>query len=397
MKTLFIFWSERLNEQRGGIHRIILLLLKHLPLRGFDVRYLYTLDDYQSFYIFNQEKDKEVTLPVANLKQYLLDNHCDIVLGQDGVFSSKLTEIIKEMNLKDVVFVNEYHNTPILLLLKLSKDYLKFEFKWSKDIKYKLSLILKYIFYPLWHKRIKANLAKMYQFNYDHSDITLLLTEREIPVLEDLLNEKHLDKCYAIPNPLSWEEIADESILNEKKKEVLVVSRIYNPEKRIDLMLKIWKELQRRNVVDDWTLRIVGDGIHREYLMQMADEMGLKNIRWEGWNDPKPFYRKASIFFMTSAGEGWGLTLTESMQTGTVPLAFDTYPALRDIINDGYDGYIIKANNVKLYADRVEQLIKDTELRETIAKNALQSCRRFTTEKIMDKWAEFLKTLKNRK
>ena len=237
----------------------------------------------------------------------------------------------------------------------------------------------------------------MYQFNYDHSDITLLLTEREIPVLEDLLNEKHLDKCYAIPNPLSWEEIADESILNEKKKEVLVVSRIYNPEKRIDLMLKIWKELQRRNVVDDWTLRIVGDGIHREYLMQMADEMGLKNIRWEGWNDPKPFYRKASIFFMTSAGEGWGLTLTESMQTGTVPLAFDTYPALRDIINDGYDGYIIKANNVKLYADRVEQLIKDTELRETIAKNALQSCRRFTTEKIMDKWAEFLKTLKNRK
>ena len=44
MKTLFIFWSERLNEQRGGIHRVILLLLKHLPLRGFDVHYLYTLD-----------------------------------------------------------------------------------------------------------------------------------------------------------------------------------------------------------------------------------------------------------------------------------------------------------------------------------------------------------------
>mgnify|MGYP000119823199 FL=1 len=124
-----------------------------------------------------------------------------------------------------------------------------------------------------------------------------LLTEREIPVLEDLLNEKQLDKCYAIPNPLSWEEIADESILNEKKKEVLVVSRIYNPEKRIDLMLKVWKELQKRNAVDDWMLRIVGDGIHREYLMQMADEMGLKNIIWEGWSDPKPFYRTASIFF----------------------------------------------------------------------------------------------------
>ena len=394
MKTLFIFWSERLNEQRGGIHRVILLLLKHLPLRGFDVHYLYTLDNYKSFYVFNQEKDKETTLSVSNLKQYLIDNHCDIILGQDGVFSSKLTEIVEEMNLKDVVFVNEYHNTPILLLLKLSKDYLKFEFKLSKNIKYKLSLILKYLFFPLWHKRIKAELAKNYRYNYDHSDVSLLLTEREVPVLEDLLNEKHLDKCYAIPNPLSWEEIADESILNEKKKEVLVVSRIYNPEKRIDLMLKVWKELQKRNAVDDWMLRIVGDGIHREYLMQMANEMGIKNIIWEGWSDPKPFYRTASIFFMTSACEGWGLTLTESMQTGTVPLAFDTYPALRNIINDGYDGYIVQANNVKLYADRVEQLMMNHELCETIAKNALQSCRRFSTEKIMDKWAEFLKTLK---
>lgn len=39
---------------------------------------------------------------------------------------------------------------------------------------------------------------------------------------------------------------------------------------------------------------------------------------------------------MTSAYQEICFTLTESMQTGVVPLAFDSYPALHDIINELY-------------------------------------------------------------
>ena len=216
------------------------------------------------------------------------------------------------------------------------------------------------------------------------------MTSREEPIVRSIIAPRQDVKCIAIPNPLSWDKIENQSILEEKKNEVLVVSRIYNPEKRIDLILKIWKELQKRNVINDWTLRIVGDGIHKDFLVQMAIKMNLKNVVWEGWSDPKPFYRTASIFMMTSACEGWGLTLTESMQTGVVPLAFDTYPALKDIITDGYDGYVVKPNNIKKYADKMQALITDKQLRENLAKNALVSCHRFSTEKIMDKWAEML-------
>lgn len=392
-KTVFIFWTERLNPLRGGVHRIIILLLKYLPLRGFNVHYLYTLDDYASFKIYDEDSSKEESIKVENLKSYLLDHHCEIILGQDGVFSKRLTQVVMQMSLPGIKFINEYHNSLLLIPNKLTKEYLKFEFVNTFSFKVKIGIAVKYVLYPIWKWKIWKDVSKLYKFNFLNSDVTLLLSSKEEPIVHRILSKNDKIKCVAIPNPLSWEKVEDESILIHKKKEVLVVSRIYNPEKRIDLVLKIWCELQKRNVTEGWILRIVGDGIHKLLLMKMAEDMKLRGVVWEGWSNPLPFYHSASLFMMTSSCEGWGLTLTESMQTGVVPLAFDSYPALHDIINDGYDGYIIKNNDITLYADRMQNLMQNDDIRNQIAKNGLDSCKRFATEKIMNMWSNLLHSI----
>ena len=392
-KTVFIFWTERLNPLRGGVHRIIILLLKHLPLSGFNVHYLYTLDDYASFNIYNEDSSKEESIKVENLKSYLLDHHCEIILGQDGVFSNRLTQVVRQMALPGIKFINEYHNSLLLIPNKLSKEYLKFEFVNTKSLRVKIGSAIKYVFYPIWKWKIWKDVSKLYKFNFLNSDVTLLLSSREEPIVRLILSKNEKIKCVAIPNPLSWEKVEDESILIYKKKEVLVVSRIYNPEKRIDLVLKIWCELQKRNVTEGWILRIVGDGIHKPLLMKMAEDMKLRGVVWEGLSNPMPFYHSASLFMMTSSCEGWGLTLTESMQTGVVPLAFDSYPALRSIITDGYDGCIIEDDNLDAYADRMEYLMTHKEERERIARNGLDSCKRFTIDKIVSQWVDMINGL----
>ena len=96
---------------------------------------------------------------------------------------------------------------------------------------------------------------------------------------------------------------------------------------------------------------------------------------------------------MTSAVEGWGLTLTESMQTGVVPIAFDSYPALHDIITDGYDGFIVPDDNINEYARILISLIQDKELREKIARNCLISSKRFEIDKIIPQWVNLIKSL----
>lgn len=389
-KKIIIFWNERLNEQRGGIHRVILLLLKHLPQRGFDVQYLYTLDNYKTFHIYHPDQSQESSLEVGYLKSYLVESKCDIVLGQDAAFSSKLTEIIRSFNLIDIKLVNEYHCSFMYIPAKLTRDYLKFEFDQNPSLKSRCSVVLKYLLYPLWKKMVWKKVSASFRYNLTNTDISLLLTEREIPIAKKIIGNKQDAKVVAINNPLSWEEIAPPTILDSKKKEVLVVARLYNPEKRIDLVLKIWRLLQDRGITGDWTLRICGDGLHKNHLMVLAEKLNLCNVIWEGWCDPKPFYKTSSIFMMTSACEGWGLTLTESMQSGIVPLAFSTYPAVYDIINDGYDGFIVNPNDINAYADKMERLMMDSEYRHQIALNALESCKRFSTEKIMDRWEELL-------
>lgn len=162
-----------------------------------------------------------------------------------------------------------------------------------------------------------------------------------------------LSRCKVINNPLSWETVENVEILPRKKKQVLIVSRLYNPEKRLDRALKIWQILEQRGLTD-WRLIIVGAGIHEDYLKGLSEKLALKNIMFAGRQNPVPYYRNAALFMMTSAVEGWGLTLTESMQTGVVPIAFDSYPALHDIITDGYDGCIIPDDDLDAYADCME-------------------------------------------
>lgn len=61
-------------------------------------------------------------------------------------------------------------------------------------------------------------------------------------------------------------------------------------------------------------------------LKEMAHKLNLKNISFEGFQEPEPYYARSSLFCLTSTFEGFGLVLAEAMQHGCVPLAFDSYP-----------------------------------------------------------------------
>lgn len=392
MKNLFIFWDEPLNPTGGGIHRCIVNLMRYLPERGYNVYYLYSLDQFNTFHV-PVSNDSETVLTLTELKHFLIDCKCDIILGQEAVFSSSLTQVVKNLNLSGVKFINQYHSTLLYFDKKLSWDYLKLEWKTTRNYSTRVGILIRGIFYPLWKFHVRRVQNNIYRYNYRNSDVTLLLSEFEKPIMSKIVGERKLSKCISIPNPLSWEEIATPDILKEKQKEVLIVSRIYNTEKRIDLALKVWKILERKGKTGDWVLRIVGEGVHRAYLMEMANSMHLKNVIWEGRKDPRPYYERASIFLLTSIVEGWALTLTESMQMGVVPVAFDSYPAIRSIIKDGYDGYLIPTKNLNRMAEKLCELMHDEAKRERMALNGLQSVRRFGINSVMNQWQDMLNKL----
>lgn len=390
MKVIFIVWIIRLNVQRGGVHRIIHTLLEQLPRYGYQVYYFYTTDNYISFHQY-LGKDEEHSISQSDFCKLIQKYHCNVLIGQDAVASSILSSLVASWKIPTLKYVTEYHNSILLLENVFSRQYWQWILKYNKSIKIKILACIRLLFYSIWLYRCKKSVLKNFQKNYSVADKLIVLSKYELPEIKKLVHGD-ISKCAVINNPLSWEKIESPNILLKKKKEVLIVSRLYNPEKRLDRALYIWKIIENKGLTD-WTLRIVGAGVHESFLKSLARELDLKNVRFEGRQDSYSYYLTASLFMMTSAVEGWGLTLTESMQTGTVPIVFDSYPALKNIVTNGYDGYIIKDNDLQSYADCMEMLMTNKEVREKIALNGLESCKRFSIDKIMSQWISLIESL----
>ena len=194
------------------------------------------------------------------------------------------------------------------------------------------------------------------------------------------------EKVAAIANPLTYDYRYDMSDYSFKEKEVLYVGRIYEYHKRLSYVLKIWSKIEGMSSCREWRLTIVGDGPDMQQTKSLAEKLRLQRVSFEGFKDPRPYYRRASLFMMTSAFEGFGMTLVEAQQYGVVPLAMDTYGSLHDIITDGQNGEIIADNDLDEYARRLRVLMENSEKRKQMAMNGMESCQNFSLPVICGKW-----------
>ena len=92
---------------------------------------------------------------------------------------------------------------------------------------------------------------------------------------------------------------------------------------------------------------------------------------------------------MTSNFEGWPLTLIEAMQFGCIPIAFDSFESLNDIITDGFNGYTIPSFNIKAMANKVQEIIICNTF-DMLSTNALESVAYLTPKEIGNMWINIL-------
>jgi glycosyltransferase involved in cell wall biosynthesis len=162
------------------------------------------------------------------------------------------------------------------------------------------------------------------------------------------------------------------------------VGRVTYPQKRADLLIDIWKQLYQQ--FPDWHLDVVGEGALRKVLEQKAKEEGIERIIFHGQQDPRPFYEKAKFFCMTSAFEGYGMVLAEAQAYGVVPIAFDAFSVLSEIVSDKENGVMIPPFEVDEYARQLGLLMNDENRRKSMAKNGRRSITKFNPQVIAAQW-----------
>lgn len=187
------------------------------------------------------------------------------------------------------------------------------------------------------------------------------------------------EKLSAIANPVLMEE----KPRVEKKNTILYVGRI-SPEKRIYDILRIWEDVSTE--LKGWNLEIVGYGKELSHWIEYAKKKKIANISFEGFQQPEDYYNKSKILLMTSLYEGFGMVLVEGMQYGCVPIAYNSYAAVGEIINDGIDGFVVSAFKRKEFEKKLIRLAKDSERWSIMSNEAEKKSKKFSIENIMEKW-----------
>lgn len=200
------------------------------------------------------------------------------------------------------------------------------------------------------------------------------------------LDEQTKGKIHVIPN---YQQPNDHPRL-EKEKVVLFVGRLTYSDKRVDRLIRVWAEIEPK--MPDWKLEIVGDGEEREPLRALADELGLKQVSFEGRQQPQPYYDHAAIQCLTSTIEGWGLVITEAQTNGVVPIAFDCSAGVETLISpSGVNGILVPPFDEAEFAQQLLRLMEDEDLRLSLQQNVLK--RKYPKEEVCQRYCKLYEDL----
>lgn len=377
--TILWIYNMPLVPEAGGTERITSLVAKGLSALGHKCMGMLVFSGNNDTMTYDGQ-------PVADLYAFLRENSVDIVINQIAYARWLLDAFLSRggarWHSEGGKIISCLHFDP-----KPASVLYYFKSKRHKTLRDYVTMAKLAVFAPYYSHKQERETGEIYNWVYDNSDWYVTLSLSHFPYFQRITRRQEYKKLRAINNPLTFSEISDESILDEKRRVVLVCSRMDEYQKRISLVLKAWEMIQDKSEANGWTLKILGTGPDMDRYIDYSVSHNLRNVMFEGQHSPESYYREADILLMTSIGiEGWGLTLTESLQRGVVPVVMNTCSVYSDIITHGYNGYLSEGDSLKEFTNHVLSLMSDSPTRRTMQLHALESASRFTLERTMEKW-----------
>jgi glycosyltransferase involved in cell wall biosynthesis len=387
MNILFS-WGKTFKNG-GGVGRVTEVLAEQFLKEGHSVDYFsfskgdpFTEDGINHYFSSGVGKvysDVNIDL----LAELLIRLDINVIINQSGFVHKEalkaLNRAINKAGREDNIKIYSVHHNCIKCLYKHFELVVKNNFSQNRFY----PVIRNPLVMKLLKLRHKKKYASYIRYAIESSEKLVLLSEKYIPDLEVYLGYVPESGVKGILNPAPFKMQNTES---EKKDRLVHVGRINFQQKRTDLLIPVWKEIMKKH--PGWELDVVGDGEGLPELKKMAENAGLERIHFHGYQDPKPFIRKAKYFLMTSAFEGFPMVLVEAQAYGVVPIAFNSFSALSDIVEDGVNGVTVTPFDISEYIKKLDLLMESDEERLVLSENARSSIEKCSPEKITTEWMD---------
>lgn len=213
----------------------------------------------------------------------------------------------------------------------------------------------------------------------------VLLSERFFGEFRALARLEDWRKLAAVPNPVSPMMLRQTPDSRQDKENVILCAASLNGLKGHDYLLSAWESLAGR--LPNWTLELAGDGPERAKLEAIVCARGLPRVAFLGCvSDMRPLYARAKILAHTSRRDGWPCVLHEAMSQGAVPVVFNSFSSIYDVVDPGENAVVVPSFDVDRFADVIGALALDDGRLAMMSQNCRERARRCRIDKIGGIW-----------
>ncbi len=128
------------------------------------------------------------------------------------------------------------------------------------------------------------------------------------------------------------------------------------------------------------TTDIVGRGSYEKELRSYVEDNQIRGVKFHGYvghEEVARFVQSTDIFVLPSVYESFGNVCLEAMACQKPVVIFEGQ-GIDELIEDGVSGMVAKKADTADLAEKIERLIDDPALRETIAENARITAKQYT-------------------
>ncbi len=169
---------------------------------------------------------------------------------------------------------------------------------------------------------------------------------------------------------------------NHFPKQIATTARL-EPVKRLDRAIVAFARLLER--IPDAKFVIYGDGDLKQELQDLINELKIDNsVNLFGY-DPRAREKlnDAVCYWNTSRHESYPLASLEAMSQGCPVVAYDVRYGPREQIKDGFNGFLVKEDDIETFVDRTISIMEDRELFNRLSKGAIETAQIHSEEKFL--------------
>ena len=216
---------------------------------------------------------------------------------------------------------------------------------------------------------------------FSDNSLRLSMSNNAVKVASEYTIEKSCESHLSIFNGGGYKHYLrfKNNILQNKFIILYVGQFIYR--KGLDIILNVAHFFS-----DNCAFFIVG-GIPTNEYKEFIKMHGLNNIFFYNFQSKdllSDFYYMADLFFFPTREDVWGLVINEAMAHGLPVISSDMSGACLEMVKDGYNGYIVKSEDIDSMVNAINRIISDPVLREKMSYNSYMTACKFTIEEMVN-------------